>query len=103
MTSISLFLENSIVSKTNKILFTVNSKDLDVAKAFDSVDHVKLIQTFARIGVPRRLLVAVASMYQSNNIKFRGNKMHVARGVVQRGTNVPDNLQLGVRQYLTAL
>ncbi len=59
---------------------------LDVAKAFDSVDHQALFEALKRASVPRLLVDLVRSMYDRNTTKLNGINgptITITRGVLQ--------------------
>ena len=57
---------------------------LDITKAFDSVYHSELIKVLAKLGVPRKLLMLVASMYSGASVNLQnGESIRIKRGVLQ--------------------
>ena len=57
---------------------------LDVAKAFDSVIHRRILETLAKRCVPRSFLRVVASLYQANTTTMSDGKLiQIKRSVVQ--------------------
>ena len=53
-------------------------------KAFDSVNHLKLVEVLNNTGIPMKITKIIANMYRGNRLYLRtGEKISIERGVLQ--------------------
>ena len=53
-------------------------------KAFDSVNHLKLVEVLNSTGIPMKITKIIANMYRGNRLYLRtGEKISIERGVLQ--------------------
>ena len=57
---------------------------IDLKKAFDSANHLKLEEVLNNTGIPRKITMIVVNMYRGNGLYLRtGEKISIERGVLQ--------------------
>ena len=60
---------------------TLSFAFIDLRKAFDSVNHLKLVEVLNNTGIPMKI---IANMYRGNRLYLQtGEKISIERGVLQ--------------------
>ena len=77
---------------------------IDLKKAFDSVNHLKLVEVLNSTGIPRKITRMITNMYRGNSSYLRtGERIAIERGVLQGDPMSPTLFNLVLNEALRGL
>ena len=86
-----------VITTNVKHFQTMSYAYLDLKKALDSVYHSELVRVLAKVGVPRKLLMLVGSMYRGASVNLQnGESIRIKKRGSSRRSTVSSSLQFDV-------
>lgn len=98
---INLRILAEIVKKATKELRDMSIAWIDLRKAFDSFNHLKLIEVLNSSGIPRKITRMITNMYRGNTSYLKtGERIPIEKGVLQGDPMSPTLFNLVLNEAL---